>query len=148
MNGPPSSGQHVNAGRRSRRTSDVTCFDNRPLRDAAAADLDQLETNVARAPQPGCARGKQRLGQLHEASDQTQRPVAERQFRPARSAEQIRDQPEVGAGDIGEQQRRAAGRDDAPMNLGDFQSRVDGGFDRDEVAVPAEALDERTEVGK
>ena len=121
MNGPPSSGQEVSAGRRSSRTSDVTRSMTGPLGTPPRADLEQLEADVARAPELAGRRRQQRLGQLDEPPDQPQRPLAERQLGAPRRAEQIGDEPEVGAGDVGEEQRRAAGRDHAAMNLRGFE---------------------------
>ena len=108
---------------------------------ASRADLQQLETDVARAPQLGRCRRQQRLGQLHDAANQPERPLAERQLRASSGAEQVRDEAEAGSGDVGEEQRRAAGGDDASMDLGGFEMAIDGRVHRDDVAVTLEEAD-------
>ena len=50
------------------------------------------------------------------------------------------------AGDVGEQQRRAARRDHPPVNLRRLQDRIDRRVDYREVAVTPELLDERAQV--
>ena len=148
MNGPPSSGQHVSAGSRSSRTSRRDALDDRPALHAPRADLEQLAADVARAPQLAGRRRQQRLGQLDEPPNQPQRPLAERQLGAARGAEQIGDQPEVGALDVGEEQRRTAGGDHAAVDLRRFEMRIDRRLHRDEVVVTAKLVDERAEIGK
>ena len=145
MNGPPSSGQDVIAGRRSSRTSRVTRSVTGPERHAPHADLEQLAADVARAPQLRRRRRQQRLGQLDEPPDEAQRPLAERQLGPPRRAEQIGDEAEVGALDVGEEQRRTAGGDHAPVDFRDLEVRIDRGVDRDDRRVTVEAVDERLE---
>ena len=49
---------------------------------------------------------------------------------------------------VGEEQRRSAGGDHAPMNLGDLEVGIDGSVHRDEIVVTAESIDERAEIGK
>ena len=119
-----------------------------PFGDPPRADLDQLAADVARAPQRRRRRRQQRLGQLDEPPDQPQRPLAERQLGAAGGAEQIGDEPEIGALDVGEEQRRSAGRDDAAVNLGGFEMGIDRRLHRDDVVVTAELVDEGAEIGK
>ena len=66
----------------------------------------------------------------------------------SRSAEEIGDQREIGALDVGEQQRRSTGGNDAAMNLRRFEIGIDGHLDGDEVAQLPETMQERSEIGK
>jgi len=63
-----------------------------------------------------------------------------------RRAEQVRDEPERRALDVGEQERRTAGRDHAPMDFCDFEIRVDRRVHGDDGGVTAEQVDERAQV--
>ena len=119
-----------------------------PARHAPHADLQQLAADVARAPQLAGRRRHQRLGQLDDPPDQAQRPLAEGELGPPRRAEQVGDEAEVGALDVGEQQRRTAGRDHAAVDLGDLEARIHGRVHRDDRAVTVEVLEERAEIGK
>ena len=74
---------------------------------------------------------------MNDALDQPERALAKRQLGASRRAEQVRRQPERRTFDLGEQQGRPAGGDDAPVNLGDFEVRIDGSVDGDEVTVAA-----------
>ena len=148
MNGPPSSGQHVSAGRRSSRTSPVTRSTTGPLGTRRVPTLKQLAADVARVPQLAGCRRQERLGQLHDAANEPERPLAEGQLGAARRAEQIGDEPEVRALDVGEEQRRTARGNHAAVNLRHLEMRIDRRFDRDKVVVTAKLVDERAEIGK
>ena len=74
--------------------------------------------------------------------------VAERELGAARGAEQVGDERKVRALDVGEQQRRPAGGDHAAMNLGGFEIRIDRRGDLDEIAVAAQLIEERSQVGE
>ena len=149
MNGPPSSGQHVTIGSRSSRTSSVTTSSTGPLRRRGACRRARSsQRDVARAPQLGRRRRQQRLGEMHEPLDQPQRPLAERQLGAAGGAEQIGDERKVGAGDVGEEQRRTAGGDDAAMDLRGLEIGIDRRGDLDEVVVAAQPIEKRAEIGK
>ena len=101
---------------------------------------------TSRAPtELGGVGGRAVLGELDEPPDQTQRPLAECHLGAARRAEQVGDEPEIRALDVGEEERRSAGGDDAAMDLGDFEMGSTGGLDRDESFVAAELIDERRE---
>ena len=114
-------------------------FGDRPARAALQADLQQLEADVARAPDLGRRRRQQRLGQVHEPLDQPKRPLAEGELGAARRAEQVRDERKVRARDVAEDQRRPAGGDHAAMDLGGFEIRIDRRVDLDDVVVAAKA---------
>ena len=146
MNGPPSSGQHVSAGSRSSRTSARDAIDDRPALHAPRADLEQLATDIARVPQLSGCRRQQRLGEMNEATNQPQRPLSERHLGAASRAEEIGDEPEVRARDVGEEQRRTARGDHAAVNLRGFEMRIDRRFDRDEVVVTAKLVEKRAKV--
>ena len=148
MNGPPSSGQQVNAGSRSSLTSCVTRFGDGSRRHAACSHLEQLEADVACAPELCRRRRHDRLDQLHDSSNQAQRPLAERHLGPPGGPEQIGDEAEVGSLDVGKEQRRSAARDDAPMDLRDFEMWIDLRLHRDEVIVTAKLVEKGAEVGE
>ena len=94
MNGPPSSGQHVTTGSRSSRTSRVTTSSTGPPPLPPHADAQQLDADIARAPQLRRRRRQQRFGQVHEPLDQPQRALAEGELGAPRGAEQIGDERE------------------------------------------------------
>ena len=123
-------------------------IDHRSALDASRADLEQLGADVARVPELARRRRQQRLGELDEPTNQPQRPIAKRQLGAASGAEQIGDEPEVRALDVGEQQRRTAGRDHAAMDLRDFEVGIDLRFDRDKVVVTAKLVEKRAEIGE
>jgi len=123
-------------------------LDNRTALNASRADFQQLGAHVSRTPELSGRRREQRLRQLYDPSYQPQRALAEGKFRTAGRTKQVRDQTKRRPGDVGEQQRRTAGRDDAPMNLGDFEVAIDGRVNGDDVAVGAKTVDERSEIWK
>ena len=127
MNGPPSSGQVVRAGRRSRRTSPVHHLRHRSAPPPAQPDAEQLGPDVAGAPQPGRRGGHQGLRQLGEPPDQPPGPLAERQLGPARGAEEVGDDRIIGVRDVGEQQRGPARGDHPPVDLGRLERALDRG---------------------
>jgi hypothetical protein len=131
--------------------------------DLAGPDLEQLEADVACPPQLRRRRRQQRLGKFDKASNQPQRPLAECKLRASRCAEKIGREPvrrasgwnrrripnpESRIPDIGKQQRRSAGGNDAPVNLCYFKVGVDRCLHRDDVIVTAEAIDEGTKIRK
>jgi hypothetical protein len=79
---------------------------------------------------------------LDDAPNETKRPIAKCELGSVRRAEQIRDQPEVGPGDVGEKKSGTAGRDDAAVNLGHLEMWIDPRLHRDEVIVTAKLVDE------
>ena len=83
---------------------------------------------------------------MHEAADQLQRAVAEGELRTARRAEQVRGQPEFRSRHVREEQRGAARRDDAAVNLRHFETRVHWSVHRHQVAIATQAIDERTKI--
>ena len=115
-------------------------IDDGALRHPASSDLDQVQCDVARTPQRRRARRQQGFGKLDGAPHQSQRPLAEGPFRATRGAEQIRDQTEIGLGDVVEKQRRSPGGDDAAVNLRRFQMGIDLASTRDEVVVTAKLI--------
>ena len=92
MNGPPSSGQRRDDRQPIEPHVGRDTLGDRPARDAPRADLEQLEPDIARAPQLAGRRRQQRLRQMHEPLDQPQRPLAERQLGAPRRAEQVGDE--------------------------------------------------------
>ena len=60
----------VMTGSRSSRTSDVTTSRTGPVGQPAGADLQQVESDVARAPQLRRRRRQHGLGQMHDALDE------------------------------------------------------------------------------
>ena len=81
-------------------------------------------------------------------ANQPQRPLAERHLGAASRAEEIRDQPEVRALDVGEEQRGTARGNHTAVNLRGFEMRIDLRFDRDKVVVTAKLIEKRAEIGK
>ncbi len=149
MNGPPSSGQQVTIGSRSSRTSSVTTSRTGPVPTAGAVPTRAARiADVARAPQLGRRRRQQRLGEVDEPLDQLQRALAEGELGAARGAEEIGDERKVGAGDVGEEQRRATGGDDPAMDLRGFEMGIDRRRDLDEVVVAAQAIEKGAEIGE
>ena len=61
-------------------------------------------------------------------------------------AEEIRDESEVGALDVGEEQRGTAGGYDATVNLGGLEMRIDLCFDGDKVVVTAKLMERELTV--
>ena len=122
-------------------------IDHRSALDAPRADLEQLAADVARVPHLARCRRQQRLGELDEPANQPQRPLAKRHLGAAGGAEEIRDEPEVGAFDVGEEQRRTARRNHTAVNLRRFEMRIDLRFDRDKVVVTAKLVEERARSG-
>ena len=123
MNGPPSSGQQVIAGSRSRLTSDVTFSVDRPACTLRVPTFSS-SSPTSRAPHSFAGVGGNSVSaSSHEAADQPQRPLAECQLGAPRGAEQIGDEARRSdcPRDVGEEQRRSAGCDDATMNFGDFE---------------------------
>ncbi len=123
-------------------------IDDRSALNPPRADLEQLGADVARVPDLARRRRQQRLGQLDEPANQSQRPIAERHLGAARRAKQVRDEPEVGALDVGEQERGTARRDHAAMNLRGFEVGIDLRFDRDKVVVTAKLVEKRAQIRK
>ncbi len=123
-------------------------IDDRPAWHAPRTDLQQLAADVARIPELSRRRRQQRLREVHDASNQPQRPFAERHLGAAGRAEQIRDEPEVGTFDVGEEQRGTVRGNHTPMNLRRFEVGVDLRVDRDKVVVPAKLVEERAEVSE
>ncbi len=115
---------------------------------ALQANAERRLRDVARAPQLGGRRGHDCLGELHEPLDEREGARAERHLGPSPGAEQVRGQRKRAVPDVREEQRRAAGRDHATMNLGGLLVGVDWRVDGDEVAVAAKLVEERAEVGK
>ena len=103
-------------------------------------------TSLAPQNLPGCG-GHEGFHELHEPSDQPERPLTECELGTAGCAEEIRDQREVGALDVAEDQRRTARGDHAPMDLRGLEIRVDRCGHLDDVARAAKDVDERAEVG-
>jgi hypothetical protein len=73
---------------------------------------------------------------------------SERHLGSALRAEEVRGEGEIRAGHVREQEGRAAGGDDPPVDLGRLQVPVDGRFDDGKVSVPPELLDEAAEVAE
>jgi hypothetical protein len=121
---------------------------HRTAAHATRADFQQLDADVSRGPQLSRRRRQQRFGELHDTSDEPQRPFAERELGATCGPEQIGDQSERRALHVGEEQRRSAGGDHTPMDLGNFEVGIDGSVHRNDIVVTAESLDERAEIGK
>ena len=85
---------------------------------------------------------------MHEPLDERERPFSERELRPPRRAEQVRDQRERRAVDAREEECRPAGRDDAAMDLRGLLVGIDGSVHDGQVAIAAELIDERSEIGE
>ena len=85
---------------------------------------------------------------MDQPLDQPQRTLAKRELGAARGAEQIGDEREVGAGDVGEEKRRATRSDDPAMNFRGLEIRVDRRRDLDEIVVAAQPIEKRAEIGK
>jgi hypothetical protein len=78
---------------------------------------------------------------MNETTNQPRRPLTERHLGAASRAEEICDQPEVRARDVGEEQRRTARGNHTAVNLCCFEMRIDRRFDRDEVVVTAKLVE-------
>jgi hypothetical protein len=113
---------------------------------ASVSDLEQLESDVPRAPQACGARREQFVSELNDPPDQLHGPVTECDFRPARRSEQVGDEPEIRPNHVCKEECRSAGGDDAPMDLGDFESWAYRGLDGDEIVRATELIDEGSKV--
>ena len=113
---------------------------------ALDADLQDLRREPARPPQLAGSRRQDRLGQVHQVLDQPQRPLSERQLRAARRAEQVGDQRKGLAPDVREEQRRAAGGDDPPMDLGSLEIGLHRCGDLHQIAIAPQLVDEASKV--
>jgi hypothetical protein len=118
------------------------------MSDLATSDLEQLQSDVAGAPQPSRTRRKQFLGELNDSPNQLHGPLAERNLRPPGGAKQVGDEPEVRPNHVCKEKRRSTGCYDAPMDLGDFKSRVYRGIDSNEIVRTTELIDEGSKVGE
>ena len=104
---------------------------------------------TSRAPHSLAGRRRQqRLGEVDQPLDQPERTLAERELGAARGAEEIGDERKVGAGDVGEEQRRATCGDDPAMDFRGLEVRVDRRRDLDEIVVAAQAIEKGAEIGK
>ena len=121
---------------------------DRPARAARGADAEGLAADVARGPQLRGRGRQQGFGEVDEAFDQALRARAERELGAARGAEQIGHERERRALDVREQQRGPARRNHPAVDFGDFEIGVDGRVDRDEVAIAAQTIEKRAEIGK
>ena len=123
-------------------------FAHRAGRDPLRADLEQIEANVAGAPELRRRRRQQRFSQVHEALDEGERPRAERQLGATRGAEQVGDERKIRALHVREQQRRPAGGDHAPMNLRGFEVGIDRRADFNELPIAAKLIEEGAEIAE
>jgi hypothetical protein len=121
-------------------------LDHRAFVDTPRPDFDQLEADVARAPQLAGRRRQQSLRKMDDPLDQPQRPLAEGELRPRRAAEQVGDQPEFRALDVGEEQGGTAGGDHAAMDLRDLEIRIDRRVHRDDRTVTTERVEKGAEI--
>src|SRR5688572_25165286 len=121
-------------------------IDDGPALHAARAHLEELTADVARVPELAWRRRQERLGEVDDTANQTERPFSERHLGAAGRAKEIRDQPEVRASDVREEQCGTARGNDTPVNLRRFEMRIDLRFDRDKVVVTAKSIEERAEI--
>jgi hypothetical protein len=70
-------------------------LDDGALRHSAHAHLQQVEADVARAPQCCRRRRQHRLGEFDQAADQAKWALAKSKLGPSGRAKEARDQPEV-----------------------------------------------------
>ena len=120
----------------------------RPRAAALEADTQQIESDVAGLPQLA-GRRRQQLGrQGGDPPDPLGRLTAEGQARAIGGAEEIADQREVRPLDSGKEQRRAAGGDHPPVNLGDLLLGADRGVNGDQLAIAAQLVDETAEISE
>ena len=85
---------------------------------------------------------------MDEALDEPLRPRAEGELGPAGGAEEVGGERQVRAADLREQQRGAAGGDDAAVDLGRLEAGIHLGLDDGEVAVAPELVEEAAQVGE
>jgi hypothetical protein len=121
---------------------------HRPAPAPGQPDAQRLEADVAGGPELAGGRRHQRLGQVDEPLDEAARSAAESDLGPARGAEEVGGEREVGAAHLREEERRAPGGDHATVDLSGLEVRVDIGLDDGEVAVAAELVEEGAQVGE
>ena len=111
-------------------------------------DSQGLERDVARAPELRGRRRQERLGQLDDPADELARPAPERELGAPSRAEQVGDERQLGAAHAGEEERRAAGRDHAAVDLGGLEPRIDFGVDDTQLAEPPQLVQKGAQVGE
>ena len=148
-NGPPSSGQQVRAGRRSRRTSPVTTSVDRPAGAPREADAQGLEGQVPRGPELARGRGHERLREVRRGGGRAARAACRRRARPA--ARCRRGSWRATASAPRTRVKSSAGPPAAIVRrwISAASSRaVDLRLDDGEVAVTAELVEEGAQVGE
>lgn len=85
---------------------------------------------------------------MNDSFDQAERTLTKRKLRPPRRAKQIGDERKARARDVGEEERRAAGGDDATMDFGGFEERIDRSGDLDDVVVSPQPVYKLSQISK
>ena len=114
-----------------------------PLR-RDVAELAELAHGIAQAGETARQLGLEQVGDPR--ADVVETVDAERLGHPGLRAEHVHRQRQLGALDVLEQQRRAAGAHDPVDDLGDLEVRVDLRLDAHELAVLLEPVEELRQV--
>ena len=121
-------------------------FGDRPARAAAHPDAQQGCGDVARVPDLAQGRRDRGLGDVHQPFEELLSAVSEGELHPTRRSVEVRHKGELRALHIPEEERGSARRDDAAMDLGEFEIRIDLGGDLDDLVFAAELIDEASEA--
>jgi hypothetical protein len=122
--------------------------EHRPV--AAALRADSRQRGEERAPRPELAEaGREELArQRGRLADQRLGPRAERELDAALRPEEVGRERERAAAHVAEEQRLAAGRDHAPVDLRHLELGVDLGRDLGELALGPQPLEEFAQVAR
>ena len=147
MNGPPSPGQQVAIGRRSRSGWSSTTSWQGPLGDDLGARVGQRLELAERAQLVADALRRLHLEHRGDLLAELVEPLdAEGQAHAPLRAELVDQQRQRRAAHVAEQQRRPAGLDDAVGDLADLEVRVDLGRDLDQLPLAPEQVDPLAQV--
>ena len=147
MYGPPSPGQQVGIGRRSRSGRSSTISWQGPLRTVFGARVGERLELPERAHLVAEALRRLQLEHRGDLLAELVEPLdAEGEAHAALRAELVDQQRERRAAHVAEEQRGAAGLDDAVGDLADLEVRVDLGRDLDQLALAPEQVDPLAQV--
>ena len=147
MNGPPSDGQQVMIGSRSRSGGSSTTSWHGP-RETVFGDESARRLELPEGAElVGDPLRRRQLEHVRELRRDVVEPVdAEREAHPPLGAELVDQQRMARAAHVAEQQRRPARLHRAIGDLGDLEVRVDLGVDLGELAARAQQVDPLAQV--
>src|SRR2546430_2621698 len=121
-------------------------FIHRTPRNVARTQFEKISHQRTMSPKFRPVRTQQRLSDAHQFLNERFRLRPKGEFDPFLCSKQIRDDWKATSLHLLEQQRRAAALDYAPMDLGDFEVRIDFGVDCDEIVFATQEIEERAKV--